>query len=197
MYQFIPAEAKYLDQMVPLLYETSCYEYTALNNKLNLPAAGFCKQYVLQPYLPYTSVMIDKTNPIEEKFVGFFTTLTKKQLEEVEQNMTYHYRDDPTLVDLFKRLDHSLTSCLSDQDLYAYLGAIHPDYRGKFLLQHLPNHYRALAKKYQCTRIIVLVWQSNPAWKVFKRYGMRYFGSVEFPFLPKPDTLLQGYFEVT
>lgn len=195
MYQLIPAEEKYLDQMVPLLYETGYYEYAALDNELNWPAAEFSKKYVLQPYLPYTSVLIDKTNSTLEKFAGFCTTFTKTQLKEVEKNIPNHYRDDPKLADVFARLDLCYEE-LSDQDLYAALDAIHPDYRGKGLYRTILQHRRALARKCQCSRIVLLVWQSNPAWQIFERYGIHYLGEMEFPLLPKADTLLKGFFEV-
>jgi len=58
MYQFIPAEERHLDQIVPLLASTGYWEAALRRNHSGLPVHQFIREYVAKNYLPFTTVIV-------------------------------------------------------------------------------------------------------------------------------------------
>jgi len=180
MFKLIPAEEKHLDQIAPLLMETGYYDIAAVNNKLNLPAAEFYKIQTLLPYLKYTSVLISTEAAAGEEFAGYCITLTKAHIEEVEKNAPYWFADDPALERIWEQIDQFYLDN-SNEHIIAYSAAIHPNYRGKGLYRVIHQYRQTMAKQYDCSKIVLIVWQqkSSKAYQIHQHYGYKYVGEID------------------
>lgn len=79
MYQFIPAEEKYLDQIVPLIASTGYWEVGLRDNHLNLSTHEFIREYVAKPHLPFTTIVVGQDG--KEVALGVLTCGSKRELE--------------------------------------------------------------------------------------------------------------------
>lgn len=190
-YNIIRAKEEHFDEIIPLLFETGYYKYSALNNKLNLPPEEFHKLQTLKPYLNFMYVLIN-----DKEVIGFYIALTKKQLDEIDKNTENWYYNDPELMKAKENITSYYYQESLEHDLIKLNAAIKPKYRGHGLYQIIKNHCDNLARKQKCTRVIFGVWRSNPANIIFKRYGAVYFGEIDCRFQSIQDQLLKGVFEV-
>ena len=88
MYQFIPAEEKHLDQIVPLLASTGYWEAGLRRNHLGLTAHQFIRDYIAKPYLPFSTVVVRNDNI--KIAVGLLTCGSKQELESSMINYSEH-----------------------------------------------------------------------------------------------------------
>lgn len=79
MYQFISAEEKHLDQIVPLIASTGYWEAGLRRNNLSLPAHQFIREYIAKPNLPFTTIVVRKDD--QKTAVGLLTCGSKQELE--------------------------------------------------------------------------------------------------------------------
>ena len=87
MYNFIAAEEKYLDQMVPLIASTGYWDAGLRSNTLNLPTHEFIREYVAKPILPFTTIAVP-----DEDCNTALGLLTCGPLKELESSM-FDYGD--------------------------------------------------------------------------------------------------------
>jgi GNAT superfamily N-acetyltransferase len=180
-----------LDQVAHLIFETGYYEYSALNNKLNLSPIEFHKVQTLKPYTEYMHVLIDR-----DEVAGFFIVGTKSQFAAVEQNTPDWYRDDPELASgIEKIIDYYIHETLNT-DLISYGIAIHSKYRGQGLFRLLNEARAKLARKENCTRIAFVVWETKAAVDIFRHCGAKIIGDIDLRQTYFKDRLLKGVFDL-
>ncbi len=191
-YNIIKAREEHLDELILLLFDTGYYKQAAVNNKLNLSSAEFHKEQTLKPFLKHTYIL---TN--DKDVMGFYIAVTKKELNEINQSIQNWYYDDKDLMSVIKKIESYYNQESTENELIALNAAIHPKYRDQHFYQLIKNHRDELARKQKCTRIIFVVWRSNPAHIIFKEhYGAEYLGVIDCKFLSIHDQLLKGIFTV-
>lgn len=184
---------KQLDDIANLLLDTGYYEYSSLQNKLNLPTKEFHKVQTLKPHADYTHVLINTDN---NEVVGFFIVWTKQQIAEVENKTPDWHRDDPELKESLQKLMHYYVNETSDKDLVSYGIAINSKYRGQGLFKILNAERAKLAQQEGCTKIAFVVWESNPAVQTFQHCGATINGEIDLTNTAFKDTLLKCSFDL-
>lgn len=183
---------KHINEIAKLLLETGYYEYISMNNKLGILPIPFQKIQTLEPYAPYTHVLMG----INGDIAGFFIAATRQQIEDVEKTMVNWYRDDMEVADILKKLSHFYLQETLSTDLILYGVAISSICRGKGLFKILYNEQVRLAKNNHCSRIIFVVWESNPALNIYQHYGAKILGKFDFTTTWFNDRLIKCSFEL-
>jgi hypothetical protein len=78
MYEFIQAEERHIDQLVPLLASTGYWDFGLKHNALNISNREFMKEDIVKPYLPFTNILVKKED--DEIVLGTIVCATKKAL---------------------------------------------------------------------------------------------------------------------
>jgi GNAT superfamily N-acetyltransferase len=192
MYEIRPADAIYVDQMVPLLLETGYYEYGAARNKLNLSTHDFVIASKLIPSLAHSRILVETSGNKEDLFVGFFIAYKQNEIKRTSWDDMASLRDDDTLKKGLLRLDDFYHEGNASEYLIADTVAIHPSYRGKGLYRSILNYQREMAKTARCSKMKICTWQSNLAREIFEHCGVQYIDEIEFASDTIKDKLLKG-----
>lgn len=179
-------------EVAQLLLETGYYEYISQNNKLGLSPAHFQKIQTLKPYAPYAHVLID----VNDEIAGFFIAATKQQIKKVEKNLKNWYHNTTEIKDILEKLTHFYVDDSLETDFILYGVAVTSKWRGRGLFKVLYNEQVRLAKQKFCSRIIFVVWKSNPALNIYLNYGAKIIGEFDFTNSWFKDKLIKCYFEL-
>lgn len=94
MYQFIPAEEKHLDQIVPLLASTGYWEAGLRRNNLGFSTHQFIYEYIAKPHLPFTTIVVRSDD--KETALGILACGSKQELESSMINYGEHIPTEVT-----------------------------------------------------------------------------------------------------
>ena len=160
--------------LMQLLLETGYYENTAQNNKLGLSPVEFHKQQVLKPSINDIYVLMNGLD-----IVGLLYAAPKKHQHEVSEHIPNLRRDDPVMQACLDQINDFYEQGFDD-DFILYGIAVAPKYRGQGYFKILFNYLFDLAKENGSKRIIFTVRDSNPAVEIYKHYGAKVLGALDF-----------------
>lgn len=141
--------------MAALLFDTSHLEYCSFANRLGLPMVALQRRQNIDPYLRQIHVLVDD----QQRMVGFFTAGTLAEFSTV-QAVSY-YRDEMREMDA--AYDAFIVANTAPADFLVSSLAIEERYRGQGLFNRLFDQIVPLAQAQACPRIVLTVWESNPA----------------------------------
>ncbi|MFA5959854.1 MAG: GNAT family N-acetyltransferase [Tatlockia sp.] len=166
MYEFIPAEDRHINQLVPLLASTGYWDFGLKHNTMNLANREFMREAIVKPYLPFTTIAVKKG---EEAIVsGVVVCATKKELSTLPAS-DYDTSIDPRIADLFKNIfNFELT-----ESYHVSFLAVAKAYRGEGLGRKLLELAERKAMLEGCeTLSLYTVSCQTSAIKLYHRFGM-------------------------
>ncbi len=101
MYEFIQAEERHIDQLVPLLASTGYWDFGLKNNALNVSNREFMKEGIVRPYLPFTNIAVKKGE--YDTVLGTIACASKDSLSKMP-NSKYDSSLDPRIAVMFKNI---------------------------------------------------------------------------------------------
>jgi GNAT superfamily N-acetyltransferase len=145
------------------------------------------KLKIIEPYIRYTSVLMDKN-----RIIGFFTATTQLQVKKMEGKIPSWNKNDPELINC---VNFYMNEALKTDFILHYI-AIHSEYRGGGLFKVFNNYLVELARGHGCKRIIFVVRESNPALYIYKHYGAKTMGNIDYIDTLTNDKLVKSYFVI-
>ena len=138
MYDFIPAEEKHLDQIVPLLMTTGYYEMGLKNNLCNMSSHDFMSKFIAKPYLSFTTVAVKRSD--HNSVIGVIVYGSKIDINSIP---THINSMDPKVATYFENFS---THEISEGYHISFL-AVSKAYRGQGIAQELMRLAEEKSKK--------------------------------------------------
>lgn len=133
MYELLQAEERHTDQLVPLLASTGYWDFGLKNNTLNISNREFMREWIVKPYLPFTTIIVKKGD--NNCVLGAVVCATKEALSNIPETR-YDTALDPRTTNLFKNVfDFELT-----ESYHISFLAVLKTFRGKGLGKKLLEH---------------------------------------------------------
>ena len=166
MYEFIPAEERHIDQLVPLLSSTGYWDFGLKHNMLNISNREFMREAIVRPYLPFTNIIVKQEE--NEIVLGTVVCATKKDLSVIPAS-NYDTSIDPRIADLFKNI---FSFELTESYHVSFL-AVAKAFRGNGLGMKLLEHAQRKGNSEGCeTLSLYTVSCQTSAIKLYHRFGM-------------------------
>lgn len=166
MYEFIQAEERHIDQLVPLLASTGYWDFGLKHNTLNISNREFMREAIVKPYLPFANIIVKKEE--DETVLGTVVCATKEALSKMPDSK-YESSIDPRIVELFKNLfNFELT-----ESYHISFLAVSKAFRGKGLGRKLLEYAEKKGNSQGCeTLSLYTVSCQTSAINLYHRFGM-------------------------
>lgn len=166
MYEFIPAEDRHIDQLVPLLASTGYWDFGLKHNAMNISNREFMREAIVKPYLPFTTIVVKKGE--DAVVLGVVVCATKKDLSIMPAS-DYDTSIDPGIADLFKNI---FSFELTESYHISFL-AVAKEFRGAGLGKKLLEHAERKGILDGCeTLSLYTVSCQTSAIRLYHRFGM-------------------------
>jgi len=152
-------------RMAALLFSTSYLEYGSVANKLGLPCVALQRRLNIEPFLGHIRVLLDPAG----RFAGFYTAGTMASLHRVPTERAY--RDEMQALD--DAYEAFVARHARADDWFIASLALEPRERGRGLFHRTFDDALARARAAASPRVLLAVWESNPALALYQRKGLR------------------------
>lgn len=166
MYELLQAEEIHIDQLVPLIASTGYWDFGLKNNTLNISNREFMKEGIVRPYLPFTTIIVEKEN--NNRVLGAIVCATKEAILNIPETK-YDTSLDPRITNLFKNM---FNFELPNSYHISFL-AVLKTFRGKGLGKKLLDHAEMKSLSEGCeTLSLYTVSCQTSAIQLYHRFGM-------------------------
>jgi ribosomal protein S18 acetylase RimI-like enzyme len=152
-------------RLASLLFSTSYLEYCSAANKLGVPCVELQQRTNIDPFLPHLRLLADASRRV----AGFYVAGLLGELAGVETGRPY--RDEMQALD--DAYEAFVAANTTPDDWFVASLAIEPRDRGRGLFQPMFDDILARARASRSPRVVLAVWESNPAAALYRRKGMR------------------------
>jgi GNAT superfamily N-acetyltransferase len=159
------ASADQRRRMASLLFSTSYLEYCSAANKLGMPCVELQQRTNIEPFLPHLRLLADAARRV----AGFYVAATLGDLARVQTGRPY--RDEMQALD--DAYEAFVAAHTTADDWFVASLAIEPRDRGRGLFQPMFDDILARARAARSPRVVLAVWESNPAAALYHRRGLR------------------------
>ena len=152
-----------LRKMAKLIFETSYLEFCSVENTLHLELTSLQQKQNIEPFLDLLQGVFTSNND----FVGFVTSGLSKDFDTIDT--PYYYRDAMRHID--DAYNAFVAKNLTPEDYFLCTVALEKAYRGKGIFNQIFNHIHQQAEARAAARIVLTVYENNPAFKVYLNKG--------------------------
>lgn len=157
-------------RMAQLIFSTSYLEYCSVDNIYAADLTTLQLRQNIQPFLPQISVIY---NP-QGKMVGFLNAASIKEYDQIK--VEYGYRKEVRPLD--EAYDDFVNHYGQPDDYFICSVAFLPEEQGKGYFNQVLSRMIEQAKQQKLRRITLCVWQSNPAYMIYRKKGFEVVGTM-------------------
>ncbi|UVC28081.1 GNAT family N-acetyltransferase [Pantoea sp. SOD02] len=150
-------------RMAQLIFSTSYLEYCSVDNIYAADLTTLQLRQNIQPFLQQISVMY---NP-QGKMIGFLNAASIKEYDQIK--VEYGYRKEVRALD--EAYDDFVNQYSQPDDYFICSVAFLPEEQGKGCFNQVLSRMIEQAKQQKLRRITLCVWQSNPAYTIYRKKG--------------------------
>lgn len=157
--------------MAKLIFSTSYLEYCSVDNVYSSDIISLQLRQNILPFLEQISVITDA----QGKIIGFINAASVRDYDHI--NVEYGYRHE--VLPLDEAYDTFVNQQSRPEDYFVCSVALLPEQQGKGYFNQVLSRMTEQAKQQKLRRITLCVWQSNPAYMIYRKKGFEVVASMK------------------